>query len=355
MIYQVRWRVYPRLDLVQMSSFLSGLVALSNRGRITLSFEYSDRNFDSYMAMELLVTRVKDGSTCKVVCEFHDDADKIYPSALEFADRYFKRQFDSDTRVAASRLATAKIEPLGLVTVGFPWSTWRPVFAGVRAALRTRGARRAHSGARGATRYATRHLRNWLLVPAPDSALRREGDHKSAGVVCQPRLWSTEPGSGDVFDVANEDRIALVRILSRAFPAVSTIGLVRNKTAQTMAADLMLNRQVRTREHHRQLRTSTVAVNCLGLDGSVGWKLAEYFAAGCAVVSPPITKEFLAPVEPDVHYLSYASPEQCVEQCRRLLGDPDLTRKMGQANRAYFDSWIDPAAQVGAVLERAFQ
>jgi hypothetical protein len=168
-------------------------------------------------------------------------------------------------------------------------------------------------------------------------------------------LWATSAGSHDQFDVANEDRIAVVRALRRAFPhECTTVGLVHNQTAVDRAPDLLLQEHVTTAKYYEQLHSSLVGVNCAGLSGSVGWKLAEYLAAGNAIVSHPIDKQFLAPLVEGVHYLAYRSPEECVEQCRRLISDEAMSRRMSDVNKQYFLEWVTPTAHVMHLLKRAF-
>ncbi|NOT07154.1 MAG: glycosyltransferase family 1 protein [Gemmatimonadales bacterium] len=353
--YHVVWRVYPQLDLVQMSGLLTGLAILKRRGVISLAVEYIDRVCDSLMTMELIVTEIRSGRTKQVVFDFHDRGDKIYPDPLDFADLYYKRQCGPETRPAAGPAGAHKIRPLGMTVAGFSRPAWRLVAAAIYGSLHTSQARQARPNLTKLLRQAYNDARLWLLLPPPDSARANPTDAKQPLIVFQPRLWMTTPGSGDVFDVANDDRVETVRVLQRAFPDMATIGIVHSPFAKQVAEPLLLHRHVNTEEHHRQLRSATVAVNCVGLSGSVGWKFAEYLAAGCAVVSQPIDKEFLAPIEAGVHYLPYHSPAECVELCRRLLDHPDLMARMGEVNRAYFEQWVNPPVHALHLLNRSFE
>jgi hypothetical protein len=229
------------------------------------------------------------------------------------------------------------------------------VCTAIVASLRSTKARRAQGGLAKLLRQSYYDARLWATLPRPDAATLQSTDVKERHIVFQPRLWDTEPGSRDQFDVANEDRIALVQALRRAFPNErATIGLLRSGTAAEMAPDLRLPEHVRAGRYLQQLRASVVAVNCVGLSGSVGWKLAEYLAAGNAIVSQPLEKQFLSPLVDGVHYLSYQSPEECVEQCRRLMTDRALSRRMSEVNRQYFLDWVSPPAHVMHLLKRAF-
>jgi hypothetical protein len=350
--YNVAWRLFPHLDLIQASGIVSGLATLSRLGQISLSIDFKDDAIEvPYTAMELVVTSTSTGATRNVVLDFYDRSDKLIPSALAFADVYFKRQYDGATESAAASVGARHVRPLGLTIAGLSRSSWWLVAAELRASLRTARARNARANWSALLGAMVADARMWLRVPSTDSARVEHAGGRASRIVFQPRLWDTTPGSGDLFDVANEDRIATVAALREAFSSDASIGLVHTPFAQRVAPHLLTSSKIRTQTYHRQLRDATIGVNCVGLSGSVGWKFAEYLAAGLAVVSQPIEKELLAPIEAGIHYLPYTSPLECIEQCRRLLADEALTERMGAANLDYFRRWVDPPAHIMNLIE----
>jgi hypothetical protein len=353
--FHVVWRVYPHLDLVQMSAMLSGIAMLERRKVISLSVEFMSEVVEGpYAALELVVTERRTGNTRKVVVDFYDRADKILPQALEFSDIYFKRQLGPETRVAARGTHAEKIAPAGLTIAGFSGSALRHVCIAILGSLRASQARRSWDAA-DLLRRAYAELRLWATSLPPDAARLRDTDVKRRHIVFQPRLWDTVPGSGDDFDVANQERIAIVRALRRVFPDQDdTIGLLHSEIATAMARDLLLRRNVTTGTYYKQLRHSLVAVNCTGLSGSVGWKFGEYLAAGTAVVSQPIEKELLSPVVEGVHYLAYRDPDECAALCHRLVSDNTMSSRMCEANRQYFMEWVNPPAHLMHLFRLAF-
>lgn len=352
--FHIIWRVYPRLDLIQMSGILSGIAALERRRAVSLSVAFMPAVVPAtYPVMEFVITERKTGRTRGIVFDFYDREDAIASAALEFADVYFKRQYGPETRKAAG-LSARKIVPLGLTVAGYTRATLRHVCLAIVGSLRSAEARRARGGLVNVLHRAYSEARLWKALPPPDTAMLRDTDVKAPRIVFQPRLWPTTPGSGDQFDVANEDRIAMVRALKQAFPHETTVGLLHSETASTMAPDLLLPEHVTTERYYQQLRHSLVAVNCVGLSGSVGWKFAEYLAAGNAVVSPPIDKELLDPVVEGVHYLACHDPQECVALCRRLVSDDALSRRMGDVNRRYFRESVNPPAHLTRLLSTVF-
>lgn len=352
--FHVVWRVYPYLDLIQMSGLLTGLVTLSRQGVVSLSFERVDRiRGDPYPVFEFTVTQRGSGQTRRVVWELYDRADRISESGLEFADVYFKQQFGPGTDALATP-GLAKIRPLGLTVPGYSVGSFRLFVRAIWETLRSR--KSPQIGDRGLlAREAFAQVVHWLRFPHPDSAMRRDFDVKQPGVVFQPRLWmKADNGPDPVYDAANSDRIQLVEALRMAFPQEERIGLVHGSAARRLAPGLVLRRRVSMEGHRGQLRRATVAVNCAGLSGSVGWKFAEYLAAGSAIVSPLIETRLPEPVVAGVHYLPYRTPEECVEQCRRLLGDEALSHRMGDVNREYYQRWIHPPAHALGLLRQVF-
>src|SRR5215471_5638038 len=100
--FHIVWRVYPYLDLQQISGILSGIAALDRSNTISLSVEFVCGAGDTIRPlMELVVTERKTGRVRNVVLDFYDRADRVVPDALSFSDIYFKRQFGPETQTAA--------------------------------------------------------------------------------------------------------------------------------------------------------------------------------------------------------------------------------------------------------------
>jgi hypothetical protein len=151
----------------------------------------------------------------------------------------------------------------------------------------------------------------------------------------------------------NRGRVEVVRALRAAFGGEDRVGLIRTEFAATEAPDALLARKVSRREYASQLKTSLISVNTHGLDGSPGFKVAESLAAGAAIVSQPFRFELPEPLLPDVHYLAFDEPEECVVQCRRLLQNPELAGRMRHANLSYYRRHVRPENHVRNLLARA--
>src|SRR6266508_5696786 len=112
--FHIVWRVYPRLDLIQLSGFLSGITALARSNAVSFSVEFMNSDAEGVAAlMELVVTEKRTGRVRNIVLDFYDKADRVVPGALQFSDLYFKRPFGPETPTAGDR-GGGRIAPLGV-------------------------------------------------------------------------------------------------------------------------------------------------------------------------------------------------------------------------------------------------
>lgn len=102
---------------------------------------------------------------------------------------------------------------------------------------------------------------------------------------------------------------------------------------------------------HRMQHTE-ICVASTGLHGSTGWKLAEYVAAGRAIVTEPLRYTLPGGFEEGKNYKTYTSPAECEEKLRQLLADPAAILAMAQHNAAYYQAWLRPEQQMRQALRQ---
>ena len=152
----------------------------------------------------------------------------------------------------------------------------------------------------------------------------------------------------------NEMRMLLVRKLRAAFPEQFIGGIQDSPFAQTQCPDLILSEHSTwKRIYLHRMKHSEICIASIGLHQSSGWKIAEYLAAGRAIVSEPLCYEVPGPFQAGENYLTYTSADGCIEQIRTLLAHPEQILQMGQRNRAYYDEWLRPDQIVTKALEQA--
>lgn len=334
------------------SSLVAGLGALARAGKIQLRLQSLTSRLLGPHLILLDVHELATGRRKRACFEGFDRADRFDMEALEAVDVYFKQTLDRACLQGLPAALAGKVVPGGL-TFSARLAGTRRLF--LRGATRSFGARLASGGSSSPVAslrqlwddvqevYATLGVEDWE---------RSDADKPRPSVVYQTRLWPA--GNRPQRARINQFRCELVSALRQAFGSDDQIGLLPFEPALSEAPGLVLSRKVSRQEYARQLRTSVISVNSHGLDGSPGFKIGEALAAGAAIVSQRLQFELPQPLVPDVHYLPYETPSECVEQCRRLLSDSGLAGRMRASNQAYYRDYVRPDAFAGWMLGRAF-
>jgi hypothetical protein len=151
----------------------------------------------------------------------------------------------------------------------------------------------------------------------------------------------------------NAMRVGCIRALRAEFGARFVGGLAPTPFARKHFPDCVADPSVC--QKHRYLRLMKRALVCVatrGLQGSNGWRLAEYLAASRAIVSE--TLRFDVPnLIPGVNYLSMTSVEECLSQVRALVEDGERRREMMHANEAFYRANLRPDSIVRRCLNVA--
>lgn len=151
----------------------------------------------------------------------------------------------------------------------------------------------------------------------------------------------------------NADRIELLHRLQAAFPEQFTGGVSDNACARRLCPELIVpDKLTGKRAYLHRMQHTEICVASTGLHGSTGWKLAEYVAAGRAIVTEPLRYTLPGGFEEGKNYKIYTSPAECEEQLRQLLADPAAILAMAQHNAAYYQAWLRPEQQVRQALRQ---
>ena len=73
------------------------------------------------------------------------------------------------------------------------------------------------------------------------------------------------------------------------------------------------------------------------------------------MVSEDLKHNLPAPLIEGKNYLSFSSPEECVEACWKLLRNQELATQMREYSHKYYLEEVEPAAHVLRCLECSFQ
>jgi hypothetical protein len=78
--------------------------------------------------------------------------------------------------------------------------------------------------------------------------------------------------------------------------------------------------------------------------------MGEYLAAAKCIVGEAVVNEMPVPLVDGVNYLCFSTPEEAVVACQRLLNDPELARRMRQANYEFYQQESKPSSKMWKIL-----
>ncbi|MDR2752991.1 MAG: glycosyltransferase [Oscillospiraceae bacterium] len=158
----------------------------------------------------------------------------------------------------------------------------------------------------------------------------------------------------DETECVNRLRTGCIRACREAFGPRFLGGLEDSFYTRGTAPDLIgLPTHTRKDAFLRLLQKNYVCLANDGLHRSTGWKMAEYTAAGRAVLTQPLAFGLPGGFRRGQNYATYKTPEECVRALESLLENPARVHRMEAANFAYYCNYVRPDAMVLRTLRDA--
>jgi hypothetical protein len=368
----IRVEVLPYTICDYTSMVIAGLIELREQGKIALTFRRTDpvrpnhRLHPHLVCLVVSTSRVASGT--RLCIDLIDGWGAASYDELDAADVYVKRGYQPAYVNGLADDRRRKFMPFGLhYACRSRHETWRDALVrGLRQRTR-RGdmITRAPDAIRGGARYLARHL---LLALNSDRFTRElaidQFENAPTTVVQQQVFFRTRvyapddaPGahrSGSLIEV-NDMRANTVRALQKAFGDRYVGGIRRTAYALSHYPDCMATEEIGHAGHIQVSRSSLINVSTFGLHDSTGWKLPEFIAASSCIVCEPPSHQIPEPLIDGKHYLGFASPEECVTQCDRLLSNPALAQQMRLDNYDYYLANLRPDRVMLKCIERALR
>jgi hypothetical protein len=206
-----------------------------------------------------------DGTTAGI--DLSDHGDRMMPE-LSHCDLYFKRCVrEADLKPGG------RIRPFGLnYSCRSTRATLRLLsLFGPIDAIRRRGA-----------------WKKFLCIPLFTEFERKPVQAASHTILFQARLWDPAECPGD--ENVNEDRVRLLLALRSEFKERLAGGLAPTPYAKQHYPELLTAHPSRQSRYVRWAREHLISIGFRGLFGSLGFKIAEAFAASQCLVSEPTTR-----------------------------------------------------------------
>lgn len=289
----------------------------------------------------------------RIYYDMHDSWEVDEP-ALDRCDMYFKRSLTPD-RFTGRGGAFSKLRPYGLnyEVCADPFD----YFGLARSTL--------SSGARGiatALGWSSGAANLWQYVPNVSRMQERPPAEGERNILFMARTWDPHQ-SAESLDAErsadrhtiNETRAACIRALRSAFGERFLGGFAPTAHAQKAYPDLVLpSEEFTKRKHYLALvRRHAIGIATAGLHGSLGWKLGEYVAFSRAILSERISIQLPGDFTDGLNYLSFSSPEECVERATQLMTDDGLRNSIAQRNHSYYERNLRPTEIIAATLAEA--
>jgi len=356
--FEVDLIVAPGHPMYHGSSVLSGLALLESRGAICLRLKKGTALDSHPRALIRLDVRNVGGTRRKLIIDLADRADSFSIAAIEQSDLYFKRSFVSSDILALTACRTERIVPFGL---NFASLNRRAIATHLRIAVNLLSQRLSAQHSKkvdSALREFAQRVQLAYGIPSAaafECIARGTGSKSEGTVLLQTRIWPPQP-RGDDFEGVNKNRIALVQALQVGLGARFVGGIIADEFSESNCPSKALIRSATNmREYAREVKKARIGVYVRGLHDSLGFKMAEYLAAGLCIVSEPLRHELPVSLQEGINYLPFTSPEECLAQCLRLLSHPVDAERMRAANLDYYRRWVEPSAHMWNVLTRSFQ
>lgn len=153
----------------------------------------------------------------------------------------------------------------------------------------------------------------------------------------------------------NEMRAACIKSLRKQFGKRFLGGFYINEFSRKHYKECLVtdNEMTLKSNYLRVLKDFSVGIATMGLDGSVGWKFAEYVTNSKAIISEKFDCLLPGDFEENKNYLSFVSADECVERVAELIDDRERIYQMMVHNHAYYHAFLRPDRLVWNTLQIA--
>lgn len=164
------------------------------------------------------------------------------------------------------------------------------------------------------------------------------------------RVWDPDEhpvyglSNGDELRAMNAMRAQCIRALRRELGPRFEGGLQRTPYAVREYGDIVHETVAEgsRRRFVEAVRRHPVCVTTMGPQRSNGFKFAEYVALSRSIAAERVPTEIPGRFTEPGNYLTFTSPDGCVDRVVRLLEDAALREAQMHANARYFEDWMAP-------------
>lgn len=350
--YNVNCALYHRYNLYHLGGILTALCELGVQREINVNFLPLDSGFSgNEITLWMQVTQTSKGNKQHIAIEVGDRSDRFCMPALESCDLYFKRSYYESHLNSLPQNLRVKIRPFGLNYASR--NTGHPVinliFRKYLAAL----FKNPLDGLRDLSDDIG-SFRNFIDTPKLKNMEQTPEQPLEHIVFFQTRLFDQTDIGSDIAEEVNGQRIELIRFLKSELGHLFRGGLLPTDLALRHHRNLVTKESCGRRDYIELSKRALIGIYTRGIHHSLAFKLGEYLASAKCIVSEPLRNSLPVPLLSGRHFLSFETPQECVEHCVRLLQDSVLASEMRWNNWHYYEQEVRPTAHMLNCFDRAF-
>ena len=339
-------------DVEHLQQIYTGFARLHREGKIALrqmipSEAKKARGADRWVNYKFFNTTVIINGTTRVCYDTHD-WNWIDEEILAGCDFYFKRSYDPS--FISTLEHGSKVFTLGLnYQVA---SSEFDVFKLKRAAFYS-GKDRIKATLKGLRidsllhQSETARIDNLEATPDPDIEPR---------VLFMARAWNPEKIESkkqkEAVEAINETRAYCIEVMRKELGDMFYGGLAHDDYSKKYFGNALLtdNSSSSKRNYLEILKRFPICIATVGLNGSNGWKLAEYVAHSKAILSEPLIYQVPGNFEAGQNYIEFNGTDDLVTSAVKLIEDKTLRTEIMENNFAYYNSHVRPDAMIANSL-----
>ncbi len=343
-----------------LQQIYTGLYQLQRSGKIRLrllSQSATGAISESKFNLWVVARSLEDNKTRRICFDMSDGRRILAPKQLEACDWYFKRSFHEAAYLPLAQELRSKIHPFGLnyLCTSENSLAYR-IRLGIMSIMYTNAPdMTAYKNAvkLAFSTYRFFDKRCWLAQSEFEVDPHEPAHPK---ILFQSRVWEPKLHGADGPRVheLNECRAHITRALKTHFGTTFVGGLEPTNYATREYSDCLAPRSTNQLEYLKMGKECLIGISSIGLHNSTPWKMAEYLAASRCIVSERLIYDLPVPLQENVNYLPFSTPDECVKACETILSNPDLGQRMRRENWNYYQEHVRSDALLWRCLRTAF-
>ena len=352
-----------------VSQIVAGYKMLEKQGILRIESAEPCRTFRSsgnYEHNSIVEVKIGDKTIAYDMADGYQSIHRldVWDKELERLDCYFKRSCDSRRHTGMKN--AGKIKPLGLNYLcsckGNPYDRFISEGNSVgdfKKYLVYLKSRRSNIYDYKIFESNNRHYDNYKLLFLTrlwdSSGISPEGIKNTYPYFTDAQAKTEAEKWKSSLDKATKDRMEYVKALREVYSDKAIAGVAADSFSEKLCPELIVDTGFTERRRYlEEIKKNYICITSEGLHQSIGWKFAEFIAAGKAIVTEPLAYETVGGLEKKQNYLSYNDTDSLLNACDFLMKNVDAVHSMEKKKAEYYRNHLSPDKVVLDSLKTVF-